>query len=147
VSSEILRIWIWNVGTCSVLCTNISILLVIVVVAVTLSGSPHCLVVVADKTVYSISVVLHPASKMLTVCSSYMSSISLQYLSFLQSVCPTYRTTLLSYFRKLVHLWHPSTIHFKCLNNMGNSPSSSNTFFLGRLKNDFISLCERRLFE
>jgi len=137
------RTWSWNVGTCSVLCTNISILWVIVVIAVTLSGSPHCLVVVANKTVYSISVVLHPASKMLTVCSSYMSSISLQYLSFLQSVW----TTLLSYFRKLVHLWHPSTIHFKCLNNMGNSPSSSNTFFLGRLKNDFISLYERRLFE
>lgn len=131
MSSELLRTWIWNVGTCSVLCTNISILWVIVVVTVTLSDSPDCLFVVTDKTVYSISVILHPASKMLTVCSSYMSSISLQYLSFLQSVClfSTYRSILLSYFHKLVHLWHPSAICFKCLSNIGNSFSSSNSLF------------------
>lgn len=131
MSSELLRTWIWNVGTCSVLYTNISILWVIVMVTVTLSGSPNHLVVVTDKAVYSISVILHPASKLRTVCSSYMSSISLQYLSFLQSVSlfSTYRTILLSYFHNLVHLWHPSAIHFKCLNNMGNSPSSSNSLF------------------
>ena len=58
--------------------------MVIVVITVTLSGSQNHLVVVTDKTVYSISVILNRASKMHTVCSSYMSYILLQYLSFLQ---------------------------------------------------------------
>jgi len=98
VSSELLRIWIWNVGTCSVLYTNISILWVTVVVTITLSGSPNHLVIVTDKMVYSISLILHPASKMCTVCSSYTSSISLQHVSFLHSASlfSTYRTVLLS---------------------------------------------------
>jgi hypothetical protein len=105
--------------------------MVIVVVTVTLSGSQNHLVVVTDKTVYSISVILHPASKMCTVCSSYVLYILLQYLSFLQSVSlfSAYRTLLISYFHKLVHLWHPSAICFKCLNNMGNSSSTSSSLF------------------
>lgn len=131
MSNKQLRTWIWNVGTCSVLCTNISTVWVIVVVTVTLSGSQNHLVVVTDKTVSSISVILLPASKMRTVCSSYMSSISLQSLSFLQlpSLFSTYRTILLRYFHKLVHLWHPSAIRFKCLNSMGHSPCSSSNLF------------------
>ena len=131
MSSELLRKLIWNVGTCSVLYANISILWVIVVVTAILSCSPNHLVVVSDKTVYSTSVILLPASKMCTVYSSYMPSILLEYISFLQSVClfSTCRTVLFSYFHKLVLLWRTSATRFKCLNNMGNSPSSFNSIF------------------